>query len=160
MAAALPEPMQGKFLTDLSLRLNKKGLDKVLTQVGKEHSSDYGAVADKLKDIGNGAASGVITVEHDGYVGADRLDPSKRMYIPIGVHTLSLADLAPDIATRERVLSAARKEADAVTNNQHMQGAKGDRELVRIWKEATDKMQHEHLLRHAGGPSNLMTLLG
>ena len=158
MAAALPEPMQGKLLSDLSLRLNKKGLDKLLTQVGKEHSGDYGSVADKLKDIGNGAASGVVTVEHDGYVGSDRLDPAKRMYIPMGVHTLSLADLAPDITTRERVLAPARREAEAVRNNPHMQGAKGDRELVRIWSEASNKMQHEHLLRHADSPSNLMTM--
>jgi len=158
VSAALPEPMQKRMLEDLTFSLDKKGLGKLLTQVGKEHSSDYSGVADKLKDIGNGASSGVVTVEHDGFVGADRLDPSKRMYIPVGVHTLGLEDLAPDITTRERVLGPARKKVEAIENNPHMQGARGDREIVKIWADATSEMKQEHLSRHAGTPNNLMTM--
>lgn len=157
LAAALPEAMQSKMLTDLDLRLDKKGLDKLLTQVANNHKEDFGSVADKLKDMGNGAASGVVTVEHGGFVGASRLDPGQRVYVPVGVHTLGLEDFVPDIATRERVLKAARVEASAVERSK-MNGVQKDAALVQIWSDADRKMKEEHLEKATNDPNNLMTM--
>ena len=158
MAAALPEPMQKKMLEDLHTRLNGKGLDALLTQVVHSHSGEYGAVADKLKDIGNGAASGVVTVEHSGFVGADRLDPAQRVYIPVGVHTLALSDFTPDIATRERVLGPARKEVAAIRANTHNSQAKADRDAIKVWTDASTELKKRHLEKATDDPSNLMMM--
>lgn len=158
VAATLPPPMQKKVLEDLSFKLDKKGLDKLLTQVASDHKGDFGSVADKLKDIGNGASSGLVTVEHSNFVGANRLDPNQRVHVPVGVHTLGLSDFTPDVKTRESVLSAARRDAAAVKKNPHITGAAEERELVRIWSEADRKMKDEHLKKATGEPNNLMTM--
>lgn len=157
MAAALPEPMQKSVLEDLHKRLDKGGLDKLLTQVAKEHTGEYGAVADKLKDIGNGASSGVVTVEHSGFVGTDRLDPAKRIHVPVGVHTLALSDFTPDIATRERVLAPVHVEVAKIKSSKATQYAK-DAAVVRAWSAADDKLKSEHLAKASGNPTNLMTM--
>ena len=156
VAATLPQPMQKKMLEDLSFKLDKKGLDKLLTQVASEHTGDYGAVADKLKDIGNGASSGLVTVEHSQFVGANRLEAGHRVHVPVGVHTLALADFTPDVKTRESVLGPARK--DAATAKKNFTGAAQDRELVRIWSDADRKMKEEHLKKAVDTPNNLMTM--
>lgn len=158
VAAALPQPMQKKVLEDLNFHLDKKGLDKLLTQVASEHTGEFGAVADKLKDIGNGASSGVVTVQHSNFEGANRLDPSQRVHVPVGVHTLGLSDFTPDIKTRESVLNVARRDAAAVKKNPHLTGAAEDRELVRIWSDADRKMKEEHLKKAIDTPNNLMTM--
>jgi DNA-directed RNA polymerase subunit beta' len=157
MSAALPEPMQKSILEDLGKSLDKKGLDTLLTQVAKEHAGDYGAVADKLKDIGNGAASGVVTVEHSGYTGDHRLDSHQRTYVPVGVHTLALADFTPDIATREHVLAPARVEVAKIKGSTMTQYAK-DAATVRAWSAADQQMQKEHMAKATDKPSNLMTM--
>lgn len=157
MAAVLPEPMQRSLLEDLGTQLDKKGLDKLLTHVARNHTGDYGAVADRLKDIGNGASSGVVTVEHSGYAGADRLDDSKKVYVPIGVHTLALADFTPDIATREKILGPARVQAAAVKGSR-MTGYAKDAALVKIWSGADRAMQTAHMAKATDNPSNLMTM--
>jgi DNA-directed RNA polymerase subunit beta' len=156
IAAALPQPLQKKVLEDLDFKLDKKGLDKLLTQVASEHTSDFGSVADKLKDIGNGASSGLITVQHSQFEGANRLDPAQRIHVPVGVHTLGLEDFTPDIKTREHVLGAARKDAAAAKKN--LTGAEQDRALVRIWSDADRKMKEEHLKKATDTPNNLMTM--
>src|SRR6185503_18134926 len=158
VAAALPQPLQKKVLEDLNFHLDKKGLDSLLTQVATHHAGEYGAVADKLKDIGNGASSGVVTVEHSQFAGANRLDNSQRIHVPVGVHTLGLSDFTPDIKTRERVLTGARREAAAVKKNPHFSGVAEDRELVRIWSDADRQMKKEHLEQHTDTPNNLMTM--
>jgi DNA-directed RNA polymerase subunit beta' len=157
MAAALPEPMQQSILGDLHKSLDKKGLDTLLTQVAREHSGDYGSVADKLKDIGNGAASGVVTVEHNNYTGDHRLDPQKRTYVPVGVHTLALSDFTPDIATREHVLAPVRVEVAKIKGSSMTQYAK-DAATVRAWSAADQQMQKDHMAKATDKPSNLMTM--
>lgn len=159
VAAALPEPMQKKMLEDFSFTLDKKGLNQALTQVAREHTGDYGTVADKLKDIGNGASSGVVTVEHSQFVGSNRLDPKMQIHVPVGVHTLSLKDFTPDIATREGVLKGARAEALAVSNK-NLTSKESDRELVKVWTAADQKMKksHEDNNKTKGDPNNLLTM--
>ncbi len=158
IAAALPQPMQHKVLHDLDFKLDKKGLDKLLTQVASEHTGDFGSVADKLKDIGNGAASGLVTVQHSQFEGAHRLDPAMHVHVPVGVHTLALEDFTPDVKTRESILSVARREAAGVKKDPKVTGAAEDRELVRIWADADRKMKDEHLKKTVDKPNNLMTM--
>jgi len=157
LAAALPEPMQRPMLENLGQQLDKKGLDALLTTVAKNHVGDYGHVADKLKNLGNGAASGVVTVEHDGFVGAARLDQKNRTYVPVGVHTLALSDFEPDTKTRERVLAPARLEAAQVRQGGGTKYNK-DAALVRIWSAADRKMQEEHMKVATDDPTNLMMM--
>ena len=99
-----------------------------------------------------------MTVEHAGFTGADRLDPSKRVYVPIGVHTLGLGDFTPDVATREKVLSGARAEAAAVMKDTKLKGVHQDAALVKIWSDADRKMKEEHLKKATDDPSNLMLM--
>lgn len=158
LAAALPEPMQKNILTNFDFKFDKKGLDKVLTEVAHNHTADFGIVADKLKDIGNGASSGVVTVEHSQYVGANRLDPHMAVHVPVGVHTLGLDDFSPDVKTRESVLNPARKEAAKVKANKSLDSKESDRQLVNIWSAADRKIKEEHLKKVTDNPNNLLTM--
>ena len=157
MAAALPEPMQRSLLEDLGSPIDTKALDRLLTQVAREHNGEYGVVADKLKNIGNGASSGVVTVEHSGYVGAHRLDSKQGVHVPVGVHTLALSDFTPDIATRERVLGPARLEVAAIKRSGSSAHAK-EAAQVKVWIDADAKMKETHLATHTEDPSNLMLM--
>lgn len=157
LATALPEPMQKHVIENMDLRIDRGGLDKILTQVAKEHGSDYGVVANRLKDIGNGASFGVIAVEHSDYVGPNRLDPKKAVYVPIGTHTLSLADFTTDKKTRNRVLSEYQKQADSVTQGSGSKVQK-DEKLVDIWSKADVQMKKEHMAAHGENPSNLLMM--
>lgn len=157
IAAALPEPLQKPLLTDLNLRLDKRGLDKLLTQVAKDHTGDFGSVADKLKDIGNGASSGVVTVEHSQFAGANRLDPAQRVHVPVGVHTLALSDFEPDTKTRERVLAPARKEVANIKKSR-LSGKAEEREIVRVWSDADRALKTEHMKTIGDEPNNLMMM--
>lgn len=157
MSAALPQPMQKKILSDLQLRLDRGGLDKLLTQVAKEHKDDYGTVVNKLKNMGNGASFGVVTVEHAGYVGAERLDPQKGINIPVGAHTLSLADITPDKETRDHVLAVANKKAAEVEQKPLSRAVK-NQQLIQIYSEAGDQMKERHLASHGQNPTNLLLM--
>lgn len=158
LAAALPEPMQKNLLENLDFKLDKKGLDKTLTEVARNHKSDFGAVADKLKDIGNGASSGVVTVEHGQFVGANRLDPNMTVHVPVGVHTLGLADFEPDVKTREHVLTSARKDAAKVKANKSLDTKESERQLVSIWSAADRQIKEDHLKKVTDSPNNLLTM--
>lgn len=158
LAATLPEPMQHNVLTNFDFKFDKKGLDRVLTEVAHKHTGDFGAVADKLKDIGNGASSGVVTVEHGQFVGANRLDKAMQVHVPVGVHTLALADFTPDVATREHVLGPARKEAAKVKANKELGSKESDRQLVQIWSAADREIKDQHLKKATDTPNNLLTM--
>ena len=158
LSAALPEPMQKNVLENFDFKFDKKGLEKVLTEVAHNHKSDFGTVADKLKDIGNGASSGVVTVEHGQFVGANRLDPAMKVYVPVGVHTLGLSDFAPDTETRERVLGPARKAAAKAKADTSLSVKESEREQVKIWSAADRQIKEEHLKKATGNPNNLLTM--
>jgi DNA-directed RNA polymerase subunit beta' len=157
LATALPESMQKSVLEDLSLRIDKGGLDKLLTTVAKDHKEDFGVVSNKLKDIGNGASFGVVAVEHSGFVGPDRLDPKSAVFIPVGTHTLSLADFKTDKTTRDRVLKEAGKEAKAILSKAGTKPQK-EQKVIEVWAAADQKIKDEHMKRHAANPSNLLLM--
>jgi DNA-directed RNA polymerase subunit beta' len=158
LAATLPEPMQKNVLENFDFKFDKKGLDKVLTEVAHKHKEDFGSVADKLKNIGNGASSGVVTVEHSQYVGANRLDPHLAVHVPVGVHTLGLGDFTPDVKTREHVLGPARHAAAKVKANTSLDAKESDRQLVNIWSAADRQIKEDHLKKVTDKPNNLLTM--
>jgi DNA-directed RNA polymerase subunit beta' len=156
MAAALPQPMQSKMLTDFGVKLNKGGVDNLFTDLAKNYRSDFGDTANKLKDIGNGAATGVVPVIHKTRHGMDRIDPAKTTWIPIGASTISLDDLTPDIATRERALSTARQRVGEIQAKKMPKRDK-DRLAIAEWKKADAAMKEAHLKKPK--ESNLRTML-
>lgn len=157
LATALPENMQKDVLEKLESKLDRDGLDKLLTSVAKQHKSDFGIVANKLKDIGNGASFGVVTLEHSNFVGPDRLDPAKAVYIPVGTHTLSLKDFDTDRKTRDKILGEYDKKVQAVGSTSGSKAQKEQR-TVELWSEADRAIREEHMRSKGGNPSNLLLM--
>lgn len=157
MAAALPATMQGKMLSDLSLRLDKGGLDKLLTEVAKKHQGDFGTVVNKLKNLGNGATFGVVTVEHAGYIGEERLDPKNGIHIPVGAHTLSLSDITPDKESRDQALGEAHRKVREIMDKPISQALK-NQQVIAAYSQAGDQMKERHLAKEGKNPSNLLLM--
>jgi DNA-directed RNA polymerase subunit beta' len=157
MAAALPQALQGKVLSDLSLRLDKGGLEKLLTEVAKKHQGDFGTVVNKLKNLGNGASFGVVTVEHAGYIGEERLDPKNGIHIPVGAHTLSLSDITPDKETRDQALGEANRKVREIMGKPISQALK-NQQVIEAYTNASDQMKERHLAKEGKNPSNLLLM--
>jgi len=155
LSAALPESMQKKVLENHDFVINKKGLDSLLTDLAKNHGPDFGVVVNKLKDIGNGASFGTVPVPIEGNSG---FAPKKKIFVPIGTHTLSLDDFTPDKKVRESVLSTARKKVDEIYSSSSIPKADKDRRAVLIWQEADRKMHELHEEHASKNPDNLFTM--
>jgi DNA-directed RNA polymerase subunit beta' len=157
LAGALPEPLRKPVVEDLSLRIDKRGLSDLFEKIGKEHKAEFGEIAGRLKDLGNGAAFGVVTVEDPGRVGPARLDPAGAVHIPVGTHSLSLDDFRTDKAVRESVLGEFSRRAEQIERRPLSPSNKA-RRLVEIWSEADKKMREAHLAKNAKNPSNLLLM--
>ncbi|MFW5739148.1 MAG: DUF1365 family protein [Myxococcota bacterium] len=133
VSSALPKPMQSKVLTDLKMDLGKKGVANLLDEVGKKHKGEFGNVADRLNELGNGAAFGAAPILHSDQLGAAALDPKKKMWVPTKALTLTLDDFEPDRSTRDRVLKAAHGRVKKI---QALKAPEADKErrTVDAWK--------------------------
>jgi DNA-directed RNA polymerase subunit beta' len=57
---SLPAEMRDRrILTDPKFKLDKRGLDEVLSTVAREHTNDFSQVADRMKDLGNRHSTGL-----------------------------------------------------------------------------------------------------
>jgi len=146
LASALPEAMQQKMLTDFSFKIDKKGLDSLLTDVGNNHRHEFGRIVNDIKDIGNGASFGLI-----------KTDLVKDKWLPIGTHSLSLDDVTPDKAARGRVLGEAQKKVDAI-HAMNISEAEKERRSVDAWIKASDDMKKAHTDTMSAHPSNLFLM--
>lgn len=144
IASVLPEPMRKKVLTDFDYKINKSGLSEMLTTVGKDYKLDYGKIVDRVKDLGYGASYGVI-----------KTDFVKDKWVPIGTHSLSLADMKTDKAIRDPVIAAARKEVDAIHASAHIPENDKDRRVIDIWTKASEKIEKAHDESISRAPNNL-----
>ncbi len=146
LASTLPQPMEKKILTDHDFRIDKKGLDNLLTDLAKNHEKDFGSSVNRLKDIGNGASFGSVDVL-----------PGKNVFVPVGTHSLSLDDFAADKKTRHAVLSEAQVKVDTINTGRGSKAEK-DRQAVAVWSTADKRMKelHEQLLEK--NPTNLFTM--
>jgi DNA-directed RNA polymerase subunit beta' len=170
LAAALPKEMQDTYLHDFNTKVDGKGLDAMLTTLAKNHHELYGDVVNKLKDIGNGAASGSVRLPLPtaaGHAFAFQKfenthvavhDPSKNIFVPTGVHTLSLKDFTPDYETRDKVLKAAHAEAASIYASTKIPQADKDRQAINVYKTAGNTMKTLHEEKMKKDPSNLFTM--
>jgi len=161
LASALPKPLQNKILTDHSFILDKKGMNKLLTDVAKQHPGDYGVVADHLKDLGNGTASGAIPVKA-GLKGASligAIESGELKYVPFQVHSLGLDDFEPDLAVREPLFRKAKQEADAIQANRHINAADKARRIVDVWAEASKNLDKLHHAKNKDNPTTFAEML-
>lgn len=164
IAAALPQAMQNKYLTaDPKLLINKQGLNQLFETLAKEHKGEFGVAANRLKDLGNGAAYGSIAVHHPDHKGVVAIAAAegkglKREYIPVPTHSLSLEDFSVDHKTRDRYVSAANKEVAAIQKGRGT-AAEKERKVVSVWNQAMDGMTKAHFERVADKPSNLALMV-
>jgi DNA-directed RNA polymerase subunit beta' len=173
LASVLPEPMQKAVLHDLDKRLDRKGLGEILSTLAKDHGDEYGTVVNKLKDLGNQTAFGVVSlpslVGHDGDIlhfgqsghpfrGDATIDKKQQVFIPVGAHTLGLDDFTPDTKVRGEVLGAARKKVDTIYGEAGGTKADKDRRAIAIWNTADLEMKKQHLAGTRKNPSNLMLM--
>jgi DNA-directed RNA polymerase subunit beta' len=161
IASAVPEDMKEAILKDHKKLLNSKGIEAILDEAAHRHKNDFGDIANKLKDIGNGAASGAIPIFHD-LKGPDAIrlaEANQKKYVTTPVHSFGLEDFEPDRASRDPILKRAKVQADIALNNTSI--PKGDRErrVADIWLNASEKMVQEHLQRSVKDPTNLDLML-
>lgn len=163
VAATLPKPLQHRVLTDQQVVLDKKGLDLLLTDMAHlsdrdgPHKGCYAQHVNLLKDLGNGAATGLAPI---GQVQQGIRPPeTKRSVVRMGAHTLGLADLEPDRQLRDTILRQAQKKVDQL-GDRALTAAERERQTVDIWTTADRNVQAAHTIKvEAGGrPSNLYLL--
>lgn len=147
IAGALPSSMQHRVLTDMGFRVDKKGLNDLLTEVGKEHRHEFGRIANNIKDVGYGAAFGLV-----------KSDMVKGNWIPVGTHSLSLDDFTPDKKMREQVLAETKKKVDAVYASGSIPARDKDRRAVDLWNQASARMKELHTETVDKNPTNLYVM--
>lgn len=158
VSSTLPEPMQEKVLIDLSTGLNKKNISSILKEVGDKHKGEFGNVADRLNELGNGTSFGVAPIMHSDQMGEDALDPKKKMWVPTGALTLTLDDFDPDRGTRDRLLAVAGKKVQSI-KGMKMTEAEKERRTVDAWRSADKAIQvlHEAKAKRSE-PNNLQIM--
>jgi DNA-directed RNA polymerase subunit beta' len=168
LSSALPADMQTHTLHNLDYRINKGGLDTLLTQVAKEHAPQYGEAVNKLKDLGNGAAFGVVDIPQPTSAGHKLLFKTldktpvaikeKSVFVPMGAHTLSLADFTPDTQVRDHVLAPVMKQVDVIEHNSRLSQAEKDQQALVLYKKADKEMRALHEKKQDKDPTNLFTM--
>jgi DNA-directed RNA polymerase subunit beta' len=164
IAAALPQPMQKDYLNaDPKQLINKDGLNTLFEALAKNHKSEFGSAANRLKDLGNGASSGAIAVVHPDHTGVVAIAVAegkgvKRDYIPIPVHSLSLEDFSVDHKTRDKFVGAATKEVEAI-HRSRASSVEKDRRTVGVWEKAMKDMTTAHFDKVRDNPSNLALMV-
>jgi DNA-directed RNA polymerase subunit beta' len=157
LANAVPKEMQDSVMYDLSMKLDKSGLDKLLTHLGKNHSSDYDKSVNKLKDLGNHTSYGSVAIPTANSQMANIVDPKKQLFVHIGTHTLSLNDFHADTGIRDAVLKKANTEVKSLEGLK-LTSAEMDRRKVVIYNEADSEMRKLHEKKMETTPNNLFTM--
>ena len=170
LASSMPEKMQEHLLHDLDYRIDKKGLDTLLTKLGRDHEPQYGEAVNRLKDLGNGSAFGVVTVPRPTSAGhglsfhlmdktpVATTDPKQHISIPVGAHTLSLSDFSPDIHMRNAVLSVADKKVGDIYDSTRISKSEKDRQAIVVYEHAEKDMRAQHEKKQEAHPNNLFTM--
>lgn len=157
IASALPESMRKPILTDHNKLMDKKGMEKLLNEVATQHKSEFGDIANRLKDLGNGMSSGAVPIFH-GMQGVDAIrmaEGKKQQYISVPAHSLSLNDLEPDRLVRDPILALAKRQANAIMSNTSLPQGERERRAADVYVKASEKMMQAHLQRAAKNPNNL-----
>jgi DNA-directed RNA polymerase subunit beta' len=170
LSSALPSAMENHIVENLSLRLNKKGLDGLLTTLAKNHPEEYGDAVNKLKDLGNGMAFGSVELPRPlaaGHkfdlrksLGSTHLatHDTRPIFIPVGTHTLALDDFTPDKQVRSEVLNEAEPKIRKIYENTKLPRGEQDRQAIDIYMKASEQMKKLHIAKETQKPSNLFTM--
>jgi len=108
-----PSDRHEKVLHDPKFTLGKDNLTDLLTEVAQKERGSFARVADKLKDLGNEASTGL---------------------------SVSLKDFMSYANERDSVLDHAKKEESHVRTNSKFSQKKKDEEVVRIYSDAGKKI--------------------
>lgn len=157
LSTALPDKMHADILHNLDFRIDKKGLDHVLTRLGKEHKDEFDKSVNKLKDVGNGASFGAVALPLPHATVANLTDPKKNVFVPMGTHSLSLSDFQADKHIRSSVLSKADADV-AKIKSMKLPEAEQNRRIVDVYSQADKKMREMHEEKMDKNPSNLFTM--
>ena len=158
LADALPEQMRDDVLKG-SEPIDKKQLDRMFTRIAKDHAGEFGAIANRLKDLGNGMSFGAVEVKHPNHRGPTAIiakeDPRRHVqFVPTGTHTLSLDDFAADKATRDPIFNQAQHSTDAL-DRMNLTSGERERRTIDIWKKAAQEVEQQHREKISKDPSNL-----
>ncbi len=159
ISSAVPQPLQKKVLEDHQFVLDKKGLADLYTTIAKEHRADFGDAANRLKDIGYGAAFGAVKVPHPDFVGPAAIRAAEDQksfvkFLPIGTHTLALSDFQPDKQTRDSIVQKTQVKVDAIKKLNIPPDAR-EKRVVDAWMSATKEMMEQHLQKAEQKQDNL-----
>jgi DNA-directed RNA polymerase subunit beta' len=157
LSSVLPDAMQHDVLHSLDKAIDKSGLGSLAYTLGKNHKEDFDKTINKLKDLGNHAAYGVVPIPLERNAMANLTDPKKHVYIPIGTHTLSLKDFEPDVKMREGVLNPARVAVSKIKLLK-LPKAEQDRRVIDVYMAADKKMEEHHKAEQSKDPSNLFLM--
>lgn len=146
LASALPLAMQAKMLHGIDTPVDKKGLDKLLTELGKNHPRDFGVAVNRLKDLGNDTSSGLVRAPNSGTP------------LQMGVHSLGLSDIRTDHETRDRIVGETKAKLEKALAPAGLTKLERDKITVDGWLAASDKMKKEHEAKLEKDPTNLFQM--
>jgi DNA-directed RNA polymerase subunit beta' len=164
LASALPESMQSSVLNDDPKNvIDKKGLGELFGKLAKEHKLEFGTTANRLKDIGNGATYGAIGIVHPDHQGPRAISVAeqhgtKRQYVPVPTHSLSLDDFDPDVAIRSKFMKAA-EDAVKKLEKSNLKPAEKEQRKIDIYSDASENMMKEHMAKRKAKPTNLSIMV-
>jgi DNA-directed RNA polymerase subunit beta' len=160
LTTALPEAMHSNVLHNLEQPLDKKGLNAMLTTLGKNHQPEFDKSVNLLKDLGNTASTGVVEMKfHHAHTPAIAremgVDGHEPLHIAIGGHTLGLEDFTTDKVSREKALQEAKQKI-AVIDKMQLSDAEKERRRVEAYIQAD--VQARKLHEQSGTGKNLYTM--
>jgi len=163
LASNLPKGMQEEAIKGLPV-LDKKGIGGLYTRLAKEHKGDFGETAGKLMRMGYEAANGVVSIPNPAHKGEDAIKAGERpdkskLFVPMGAHSLSLKDLEPDRAVRDKHLRTAQKKIDLINARKGLSDTERTKQTAMALAKASEEMDKEHKAAMRSGTNNLATML-
>lgn len=158
LSTALPTQMQNDMLYKLDTRLDSKGWQSLLTEVGKKHKEQYDQTANKLKDLGNNASYGLVPIPLPGNSVKNITDPKQVKYVPVGAHTLSISDFTPDEEVRTKYISEADARVKKIQSDSKLTQVERDAQTVAAYMDADKKMRKEHFATADETKNNLLLM--
>jgi DNA-directed RNA polymerase subunit beta' len=131
LARLLPTEMQGneKLLHDSAFRLNKDGVEKMLSTVAREHDKGFSGTVDGWKDLGN----------HLSYLNGS---------------SFSINDFHDGVAMRDRVLKPYA-EQEKKLHATPMSPRKRDQEIVKLYQGAQAELKSVGKVRYDAGSNRV-----
>jgi DNA-directed RNA polymerase subunit beta' len=142
IAQAMPASMHERVLHDLTKPLDTKGVESLLTELARTHKADYGVVVNKVKDLGNAAAFGMVHTPGGASVQTT-------------AHTLSLKDFVADKQSRDTALGHAAIKIKQVNSTPGLSAAAKESKAIQAWEDAGVEMRGLHDKKMQKAPTNL-----